>query len=285
MAKRETRWTGGIALAAAALALGAAPARAATLRCAPDAVKVGNACVDKYEASVWQIPPSNKSLVKKVQAGKADLDDLTAAGAVQLGCTLAPWSDPDYPLTFPDTGNWTPVLGSDPPSPGVYAASVAGVLPSTCITWFQAEQACATAGKRLATNQEWQRAAAGSPDAGAADDNATQCETGTEGLSTDPANTGSRSACVSSWGAFDMVGNVWEWVADWGDLANGCTNWSATYGGDVSCVGGPGSGYSALPGALARGGYWSDGTDAGVFAAVGSDPSSANTATGFRCAR
>jgi formylglycine-generating enzyme required for sulfatase activity len=27
--------------------------------------------------------------------------------------------------------------------------------------------------------------------------------------------TGSRAACVSNWGAFDMVGNLEEWVADW----------------------------------------------------------------------
>src|SRR5437867_1027067 len=54
-------------------------------------VKVGNVCVDKYEASVWQIPVSNTGLIKNVQKGKADLDDLTAGGAVQLGCTGAPW--------------------------------------------------------------------------------------------------------------------------------------------------------------------------------------------------
>jgi len=45
------------ALAFGALALAvAAPAPAKTLRCAPDAVKVGTTCVDKFEASVWSIP-------------------------------------------------------------------------------------------------------------------------------------------------------------------------------------------------------------------------------------
>src|SRR2546426_8770896 len=67
-------------------------AGAATLRCAADSVKVGNVCVDKYEASVWSIAPSNTGLVRKVQKGIATLADLTAGGATQLGCTGAPFS-------------------------------------------------------------------------------------------------------------------------------------------------------------------------------------------------
>ena len=157
------------ALAFGALALAvAAPAPAKTLRCAPDAVKVGTTCVDKFEASVWSIPPSNTSLVKRVQAGKATLAELQAAGAVQLGCTLVVYGHTAYPVTFPDNGNWVPVPGSNPPSPGVFAASVAGTKPSACTSWFQAVQACAASGKRLLTNEEWQRAAAGTPDPGSA---------------------------------------------------------------------------------------------------------------------
>ena len=37
---------------------GSVPATAGTLKCAADAAKVGNACVDRYEASVWQIAPA-----------------------------------------------------------------------------------------------------------------------------------------------------------------------------------------------------------------------------------
>ncbi len=125
----------------ASLAL-AVPARTGTLKCPADSVKVGNACIDLYETSVWQIAPANTSLVKQVQKGKVTLADLTAGGAVQLGCTGAPYSQTAYPANFPNTGQWTPVLGSVPPSPGVYAVSVPGVLPSSCTTWFQAAQAC-----------------------------------------------------------------------------------------------------------------------------------------------
>src|SRR5262249_15262257 len=125
----------------------AAPAFAGTLKCAADSVKVGNVCVDKYEASVWQIAPLNTGLVNLVLKGKATLADLTGGGATQLAPAQTCGSPSDYGANFPDTGNWKPVLGSSPPSPGVYAVSIPGVKPSACITWFQANEACAISGK------------------------------------------------------------------------------------------------------------------------------------------
>jgi formylglycine-generating enzyme required for sulfatase activity len=262
------------------ITVGLAPAtRAGTLKCPADAVKVGTVCVDKYEASVWQIPLTEKSLIKKVQQGKATAAELNAASR-QLGCTSAPFLHGLYPASFPATGNWTPFPGSDPPSPGVFAASVAGVLPSACTTWFQAEEACALSGKRLLTNQEWQRAAAGTPDPGNADDGTTTCATN----SVNPANTGARSACVSSWGVNDMVGNVNEWVADWVPQSTGvCPGWGS-FSDDLMCLAGA-STTAAGPGALIRGGNWFFGTAPGVFAVVDSSPSSAGNDVGFRCGR
>ena len=92
-------------------------------KCPADSVQVGPACVDTYEASVWQITPSNTGLIRKVQKGIATLDDLVGGGAVQLGCTFAPFSQTAYPANFPNDGNWTPVLGSSPPSPAVKRSS------------------------------------------------------------------------------------------------------------------------------------------------------------------
>jgi Sulfatase-modifying factor enzyme 1 len=259
----------------------AVPAGAGTLKCPPDSVKVGTACVDRYEESVWQIPPSNTALVKKVAAGKVTLAELTGGGATQLAPAGTCSGSSDYGMGFPNTGNWLPVAGSNPPSPGVYAVSVAGVRPSACISWFQANQACALSGKRLLRNGEWQRAAAGTPDPGSAP-GSMDCNTS----STGPSDTGSRTNCVSVWGVFDMVGNTEEWVEDWGEVANDCTNWPAAFGDDVSCIGGPGYGYSNFPTGLARGGTWVDGSNAGVFAVASTvPPSLEGPGVGFRCAR
>jgi len=274
-------------IAGAILCLAAAlQANATTLRCLPDSVKVGNTCVDTYEASLWQIDPTNTTLVRKVQSGRVTLADLAAGGAVPL--SLSACNAMDVLTNFPRTGNWMPVPGSNPPSPGIYAVSVAGVQPSRCITWFQANQACLLSGKRLVTNREWQGAAAGTPDPGAADDHSTTCVTTGVG----PADTGSRSSCKSVWDAFDMIGNVDEWVADWADLSVSCTRWPASLGSDFSCVGGPGAtgnpGEETLsfPGAFVRGGSFLDRTAAGVFAvSSGPDPSQRSDSIGFRCAR
>ena len=244
------------------------PAAAA---CAPDSVPSGTVCLDAYEASVWQVPATQKTLISKIQKGLVTLANLTSAGAIQLGLASGDLAAAGCPATGNGCVN-------------VYAVSIPGVTPAAFITWFQAAAAARNSLKRLPTNQEWQVAALGTPDTGGADNGTTTCNT--DNTVPGVALTGSRSGCVSDVGAFDMVGNVWEWVADWGDPANGCTLWSATFGSDISCVGGPGSGYSNLPGALFRGGGWSDGTFAGVFAVVALDgPSRSDDFIGFRGAR
>jgi formylglycine-generating enzyme required for sulfatase activity len=119
------------------------------------------------------------------------------------------------------------------------AVSAPLVLPQGYINQLQAHAACANAGKRLCTEDEWARACAGS--AGASYPYGEQRERGrcNDGRSTpmrrlfagpglyhyalmnDPrlnrlpftlARTGRFAGCTNEVGAFDMVGNLHEWV-------------------------------------------------------------------------
>lgn len=77
--------------------------------------------------------------------------------------------------------------------------------PWRFVNLSQAQRACAAAGKRLMTNEEWYRAALGTPL-----DSSSACyirETATQV----PRKT-AETACRSANGMYDMVGNVWEWV-------------------------------------------------------------------------
>jgi sulfatase-modifying factor enzyme 1 len=212
-------------------------------------VAAGAVCIDKYEVSVWSSP----------------------TGGTQYGVG----GTDDYPVACTDTGQ-----GCKAGTAGaIYALSVPGVRPSANITYFQAQQALANVGKRLPSNAEWQQAVAGTPDPGP-DNGTTDCRT-TGGSS---VNTGSRSACVSNFGANDMVGNVSEWVADWVPTSTGCPGWG-TFSTDSNCFSGA-STVSNGPGALIRGGSFIDGTGAGPFAVFGNHvPYDLSATIGFRGAR
>ena len=239
--------------------------------CPPDAVQVGTTCMDKYEASVWRVPAPtgiNQGLVTKIQSGTATAADLAFAGATQLGVGLTD----DYAPCADSGQNCT----ND-----VYAVSLPAVLPSANITWFQAQAACKNARKRLPSNAEWQAAVMGTPDPGP-DNGSTDCRT-KDGFA---VATGSRSACVSSDGAFDMVGNLLEWVADWVPRSTVCGTWSAgvTPTGDYQCLGGAET--TGEPGALLRGGNFHDGSSSGPLSILGKfEPSFAFDGFGLRCAR
>ena len=250
------------------------PAAAA---CPVDSVQSGTVCMDKYEASVWFVPAGQASLITKIRNGTVTLANLTSAGAVAAGVIQLGF----LPNELEDQG------GCPPTGKGcvnVYAVSIPGVTPAHFINWFQAAAAARNSLKRLPTNQEWQVAALGTPDPGEADNGSTTCNTGNLGPGV--VATGSRSNCVSDVGAFDMVGNLSEWVADWADLndPDNCFIYPEDFGGDRSCVGGPGSG---IPGAFDRGGGWSNGTVtwSGVFAVNAGQPFPFSSARGFRCAR
>ena len=110
---------------------------------------------------------------------------------------------------------------------------------------------------------------------------------------------------MSLYGAYDMVGDVWEWVADWGQYGQisqasyvvwgdgTYTNaaWPAGYpaNGTWNVAGRSWNGVgwvSGMPAALVRGGSWDSGANAGVFAFYAyNGPSVVSSTVGFRCGR
>jgi hypothetical protein len=239
-------------------------------KCAPDAAVAGTVCMDKYEASVWRVPDprgANKGLVKKIRNGKVKVTDLAQGGATQLGVAA---------------DNYAPCIDSGQNCANdVFAVSLAGVPPSAFVTWFQAQEACANAGKRLPTSAEWQVGANGTPDTGASDNGTTDCNT----FSTFAvAATGSRSGCVSARGVFDGPGNLTEWVVDWVPRSTGCPNWGG-FSDDAMCISGA-STTAFGPGAMLRGGDYNLGAPAGPLAVSSFlEPSASLSLIGFRCAR
>src|SRR5262245_13996350 len=251
----------------AGVAGAAVPPEEMVLTCPVDSVLSGTSCMDKYEASVWRVPNAttiNQALVAKIRQGTATVASLMAGGATQLGN-----AGDDY-APCEDSGR---NCAND-----VYAVSVSGVKPSVLLTWFQAQQACANAGKRLPSNAEWQAAANGTPGA-VSDDGATDCNTAS-GMR---IPTGSRSRCVSAVGAVDMVGNVMEWVADWGPRSLACRKWStaASPTDDAQCL--VGAGTTGEPGAWMRGGQYESMSAGPLAIEAENGPSRYGRDVGFRC--
>jgi formylglycine-generating enzyme required for sulfatase activity len=180
------------------------------------------------------------------------------------------------------------------------AVSKAQAKPWRHVTQLQAQQACSRAGKRLLSPDEWYKSALGTPDtaSGFVDDGCNVARNRADGV----APTGNGMRCVSDTGAYDMVGNVWEWVdgvvsegkynerevpvsgyVTGADLA-GMTYTTGTaqdeqYGSDRFW-----SDKTILAGIM-RGGYYDNASQAGLFATYMASPQTfSGDAVGFRCA-
>ncbi len=171
--------------------------------------------------------------------------------------------------------------------------SKAATTPWRFVTRDQAMQLCARVGKRIPTSEEWYALSMGMVGVEAS------CNVSSKSV----AVAGAASACISPHGAYDLVGNVWEWVSD--DVIEGTYKTTklpeSGYVAQVDSSGmatvssveaqelfGKDYFWARTDGAygIIRGGYYDSGTDAGVYT-VHADtlPTTASAGIGFRCVK
>jgi formylglycine-generating enzyme required for sulfatase activity len=243
-------------------------ARNANKQIIDEVVKVGTGptafWIDRYEASLW-------TKADPAQGAQAFVNDDSA--------------------TYPPGAQIVDAAHT------LYARSRSNFTPARYVTYFHAVEGCQASGKRLATGAEWLRAARGTHDPGPNSGLGNhRCNTQGQsarptGLAIDLAYTDS---CVSVWGAEDMIGNLLEitdeWFASVGGAAPDAGAWpGADFAGDgtwnvTSTAYAAGAPTPGMPAIGRRGGNFSQGTSAGVFAIdLLASPAASAASVGFRC--
>ncbi len=104
---------------------------------------------------------------------------------------------------------------------GYYGQLAYQDYPVINITWQQANDFCSWRGGRLPTEAEYEKTAGWNPQNGLTliypwgNFSPTDQLANYDGVDRDTTPVGSYPKGVSPVGAYDMVGNVWEWVSDW----------------------------------------------------------------------